>query len=788
MVIVSQEGPLSIKRVDVSVSQPSTSVPLLSRSYKVPQEAKLPTTIAVVSNGDPTAQATISITGWEAAADGGYVALDRRDAFVTQIPADRVAEFKVVLTARCRNRVDGDGESTCHPSGYTCDSTTGDCIPREVAASDLPTYQAGDEYAGAGGSLAQGGSAGKAGDDGRGGTGGGAGSPDEAGASGEGGSAPIAGKPSGGSHSGGDGGKGTVGGTAGTGATAGGDEGGVAGMGGAGALGGGGGAAGGAGTPGCAIDAMTFGNGDKNPANACLYCDSMNSPSAWAKATDGTDCDTGKVCNSGSCASGCFVNGTFYDSGVGQPNNVICQSCVPSKSTSKWTQALDGTECASAQVCNAGVCKPGCGIGGTYYTSGQGQPGNTTCETCKPTTSTSAWTAASEGTVCNSNQFCHTGACAQGCFIGGTFYAAGAVNGCQSCQPGKSTTSWTNADGIVCAGGGTCCSNTCVNLQTSNTHCGGCGLACSSACSAGECVVQMCSSLGGVSGFTAVGIDANNVYATHTSSSAAALSWVSTDGSCTPGSEWGSTEGVYETVDSISVTSSGVAFSATGPPYPSPQMRYIVPGKGKSVKVGTMKATAVPITSDASNVYWLDYASGAGNVVKAPISGAGPTTQLGPISAAGGIAIDATYVYWADSNSVKRVPIATGTMTTLVSGLGSPGPLSVDSANLYYTGASNALFRLPLGTTTSTQLMNGGATFALTAFGPNTFYWADKKTINSISLVGGAVGTASVSPVKVLYTVPTGQSITALGVSGRSLYWVAVSSNSNPVLMKLTPN
>jgi len=144
-------------------------------------------------------------------------------------------------------------------------------------------------------------------------------------------------------------------------------------------------------------------------------------------------------------------------------------------------------------------------------------------------------------------------------------------------------------------------------------------------------------------------------------------------------------------------------------------------------------------------------------------------------------------VYWADNGAVKRVPIATGAVTTLANGLGSPGPLSVDSANLYYTGQSNALFRLPHGSATTTKLMNGGATFAFTAFGPNTFYWTDKSTINSISLSGGAVGTATANPIKVLYTAPTGQFIYTLGVSGRSLYWVE-SGKTLPILMKLTPN
>lgn len=755
MLVISSEGSLPIGRLDVDVS--SNDKVLLSRSYKVPAEAQLPTTIALVSNGEPTAQATISVTGWEVSPGHPDVPLDRRDAIVTQIPADRVAEFKVLLTARCSKWVDGSGQPACLTPGYTCDSATGDCIAPDVVATDLATYHAGSENGGAGGSSASGtadggasGEGGSAGDEG--GTNSKGGMPgDEGGASSKGGRTSV-GTSAGGASS--KGGNGSTGGTAGAPAT-----------------------------QACAIDAATFGSGAKNPANACLVCEPATSTSTWTKVADGNACATGSVCNAGTCTAGCFVNSTFYSSGAGQPNNVICQSCDPAKSTTAWTSALDGTNCGSAQVCNAGVCKAGCVIEGAYLTSGQGQTDNTVCQTCQPAKSTSAWTATSEGTVCPTNQFCHNGACVPGCFIGGTFYAPGAINGCQTCQPAKSTSTWTNADGMACSGG-TCCSNTCVNQQTSNTHCGGCGLACPSGCSGGECVVQVCASVGYQGTFSGFAVDANNAYMSHTNAQAAGMSWLSLDGNCTIGHD--SSNGSWMTCDSVSLTPSGVAFSITGPPYPTGEMHYLVPGGANGIKIATMKAPHVPITSDATNAYWLDFASGAGNVVKAPISGAGPVTPLAAIGAAGGIAVDATYVYWADTSTVKRVPIAGGSVTTLVSGVGSPSFLAVDSTNLYYTAVSNSLFRQPLASTTSTTLMNS-TTMTYTASGPSTFYWSDGTTIKSISLTGGAVGTASASPIKVLYTAATGHGVAALAVFGNSVYWID-PQNGLPGLSKLTPN
>lgn len=160
MLIVSKEGSLPIGRLDVAVA--SKDKVLLTQSYRVPAEAKLPTTIALVSNGSPTAEATITVSGWETVPGQPDVPLDRRDAIVTQIPTDRVAELRVVLTARCTKWVDGHGQPLCTPEGYTCDSATGDCVPPDVLATELPTYVSGDEDLAVGGARSTEGGAGAA--------------------------------------------------------------------------------------------------------------------------------------------------------------------------------------------------------------------------------------------------------------------------------------------------------------------------------------------------------------------------------------------------------------------------------------------------------------------------------------------------------------------------------------------------------------------------------------------------------------------------------------------------
>ncbi len=214
MLILSSDEALPVGRLDIDIR--SKGQALLSNSYRVPEEVALPTTIAINSNGDPTASVQISVTAWQTAAGKAEVPLDRRDAIVTQVPTDRLAELRVVLSARCTSKVtlrDGNAVSTCD-DGSTCDGR-GNCTSVQIVATTLSTYQTGDEAdagitvtpteAGAGGGNAGGSNAG-------GSNAGGSPAGADAGAGGEAGSAEAgaagtAGVANGGGNSGGTGGQ-----------------------------------------------------------------------------------------------------------------------------------------------------------------------------------------------------------------------------------------------------------------------------------------------------------------------------------------------------------------------------------------------------------------------------------------------------------------------------------------------------------------------------------------------------------------------------------------------------
>lgn len=140
---------------------------------------------------------------------------------------------------------------------------------------------------------------------------------------------------------------------------------------------------------------------------------------------------------------GCMIDGTFYASGSANPLNP-CLTCQLAFSASGWTQSANGENCGDGQVCSVGTCQSGCWIAGALVASGAANPANS-CQICKPSASTSAWSSNPDGTSCGTAQICGSGACQSVCLIGGTVYASGATNAsnpCQTCVPGLSTTAW----------------------------------------------------------------------------------------------------------------------------------------------------------------------------------------------------------------------------------------------------------------------------------------------------------------------------------------------------------
>jgi len=98
-----------------------------------------------------------------------------------------------------------------------------------------------------------------------------------------------------------------------------------------------------------------------------------------------------------------------------------------------------------------------------------------------------------------------------------------------------------------------------------------------------------------------------------------------------------------------------------------------------------------------SNAYYIDRAEGRYDILKIPVEGGAATALASGKASNGGIAADATHVYWTNTywtnddisevnanSDVMRVPVAGGPATVLVSVHGSATSIVVDATSVYF--------------------------------------------------------------------------------------------------------
>jgi hypothetical protein len=256
----------------------------------------------------------------------------------------------------------------------------------------------------------------------------------------------------------------------------------------------------------CYIGNQGLDAGTLDTSNACQSCQPDTSTSGFSNVPDGTGCGGSKLCSGGTCSNDCFIGNKIFTTGESNPANA-CQQCEPSKSNSSFTALATGASCGTGVICDtSGNCSADCDIGGSIVAANTPSPGNP-CLACVPTTSTTAYSNAAAGTPCGGNNICAAGNCIFGCAVGSQAVDAGNSplgNPCVICEPAVSTTAFVNLPNDAGCGSGLTCSNgiccggsqgtlscagspkdTCVD----DLNCGYCGNACSNpnGCFAGLC-------------------------------------------------------------------------------------------------------------------------------------------------------------------------------------------------------------------------------------------------------------------------------------------------------------
>jgi hypothetical protein len=199
---------------------------------------------------------------------------------------------------------------------------------------------------------------------------------------------------------------------------------------------------------------------------------------------------------------------------------------------------------------------------------------------------------------------------------------------------------------------------------------------------------------------------------------------------------------------------------------------------------------------DAKNVYWTDDGDGSsgGAVLSVPIDGGTVTTLATGLVSPGGIAVDASNVYWVDfgvlnpPGDVMKVALGGGTPVTLATSSGTPTHMTIDANNVYWTDG-DAVWQVPKGGGAPLMVAEdkGGLTSGV-AVDSTYVYWTSEASPDG----GSPLNTGSVMKTPIgggaTTVLATGQSIPLdLKVDATNLYWVNQGETTTPngMVMKL---
>jgi len=344
------------------------------------------------------------------------------------------------------------------------------------------------------------------------------------------------------------------------------------------------------------------------------------------------------------------------------------------------------------------------------------------------------------------------------------------------------------------------CSGQCVDTQTDNNNCGGCGLACSVPCSAGGCLVALAS---GQVWPDALATDDTSVYWVDNDDVGGGVAMKVPVGGGTPITLAANVAnpGVI-VVDAVSAYWTGGGWFATDP---DTVVKVPLGGGALTTLVSVPSGVNGPrvIAVDPTSLYWSSGWTGGAAMTKTPLDGGTPTRLASGQNGVGSIAVDTASVYWTTSTAIMKVPVGGGSLVTLVSGENGPGSIAVDATSVYWTNGDGSVMKAPLGGGTLVTLASGQNGPGSIVVDAANVYWANMSDV-SLGEDGG-VGVDTVVKVPLDGGTPTtlasglalvGYGAGAIAVGATSVYW-AVYAAACPAdggsgvcegtVMKLTP-
>ena len=209
--------------------------------------------------------------------------------------------------------------------------------------------------------------------------------------------------------------------------------------------------------------------------------------------TKNSNCGVDSACTTHVCqASTCVTNNAAMNVACPDDGNPCTTDACNGSGQCLHPPAALGASCGGGQLCDAGgSCTVGCVIGGTFYAANAVNPANA-CQVCAPGSATLAWSSQTNGSACNDSTLCtKSDICTNGT-CGGTAYAC-APTSCQgsSACDGNGGCTTTNLplstpctdDGNLCTSDTCDGSGVCAHASLGNgTSCGA-----GQVCNGGNC-------------------------------------------------------------------------------------------------------------------------------------------------------------------------------------------------------------------------------------------------------------------------------------------------------------
>jgi hypothetical protein len=350
------------------------------------------------------------------------------------------------------------------------------------------------------------------------------------------------------------------------------------------------------------------------------------------------------------------------------------------------------------------------------------------------------------------------------------------------------------------------CGTACVDPQTDNSNCGGCGTKCDPGqrCSVGSCTCDKTSCPGGCCAdkncvdlseqwAPACGKPGTACVACPSDSTCNAGECVCRDkltmcpatntcsdlqtdkdhcGSCSKTCADGCAAGrCFTKIVELTAYPDNIAVDATHVYFTMQHDISRVPRNGGAVQVLAMvEVMPQRIALDGNNVYWIDWGTGNGgsnldgSVMKVPLAGGTPVSLATMEPYPQELAVDASNVYWTNAlgpglaeGAVMKVPIAGGSKVVLASSVAyqSPRGIAVDSSAVYWVNQGEAaspgsIMKVPLTGGTAVTLVSKVTFPVHLALSNGMIYftcWESNAGVEKVSTAGGVLSMVWPTPL-----------------------------------------